>query len=144
VTPDVNVVVAASRSDHPHHRQALSWLQDALRNCAGGASFHLLPMVATSFVRLVTNPKVFVQPTPLPDAMAFVDAILAVPGADMPQLGPEWNEFRRLCLDKGLTGNLVPDAWIAAAVKAGGFHLVTFDRGFAELLPRADRTLLIA
>ena len=142
MTPDVNVVVAASRSDHPHHRQALPWLQAALQDCASGASFQLLPMVATSFVRLVTNPKVFVQPTPVADAIAFIEAILAVPGVEMPELGSEWRSFTRLCLGKGLSGNHIPDAWIAAAVMAGGFHLVTFDRGFAELLPPVDRTLL--
>ena len=33
MTPDVNVLVAASRSDHPHHWVAHSWLQDALAAC---------------------------------------------------------------------------------------------------------------
>jgi uncharacterized protein len=29
MTPDVNVLVAASRSDHPHHGPALTWLDAA-------------------------------------------------------------------------------------------------------------------
>jgi predicted nucleic acid-binding protein len=28
VTPDVNVLVAAFRTDHPHHATARSWLSD--------------------------------------------------------------------------------------------------------------------
>src|SRR5882672_5902645 len=129
MTPDVNVIVAASRSDHPHHKQALFWLRAALEHCASGASFQLLPMVAAGFLRLVTHPKVFRVPTPLAEAMAFLDAVLNVPGVEMPELGREWKAFTRLCLGKSLAGNRIPDAWIAAAVTAGGFHFVTFDRG---------------
>ncbi len=29
MTPDVNVLVAASRQDHPHHGPALRWLETA-------------------------------------------------------------------------------------------------------------------
>ncbi len=144
MTPDVNVIVAASRSDHPHHKHALSWLRTALEDCASGASFQVLPMVAAGFLRLVTHPKVFPAPTPLLEAMAFLDAILGVPGVEMPELGREWKVFARLCLGKALTGNQIPDAWIAAAVTAGGFHLVTFDRGFASLLAASERTVLTA
>jgi toxin-antitoxin system PIN domain toxin len=146
VTPDVNVVVAASRSDHPHHQRALSWLQRALEECRTGGSFQLLPMVATAFLRLVTNPKVFPQPTPLADALDFLEAIMQVPGAEMPELGREWKAFTQLCrAGPGravFTGNRIPDAWIAAAVISGGYHLVTFDRGFSDLLAPGARTIL--
>ena len=30
MTPDVNVGVTASRSDHPHHKQACVWLEKAI------------------------------------------------------------------------------------------------------------------
>ncbi len=30
MTPDVNVLVAAPRSDHPHHELARAWLEQAL------------------------------------------------------------------------------------------------------------------
>jgi TIR domain len=36
MTPDVNVLVAASRSDHPHHGPALTWLDAALDDCEKG------------------------------------------------------------------------------------------------------------
>lgn len=65
MTPDVNVMVAASRSDHPHHGAARGWLEQAVRS---GAMLTLQPMVIASFLRLVTLPRVFVQPTPMPDA----------------------------------------------------------------------------
>ena len=33
MTPDVNVLVAASRTDHPHHAAARQWLEEALPAC---------------------------------------------------------------------------------------------------------------
>ena len=80
MTPDVNLLVAASRSDHPHHKIAYACIEEAVAACAEGATLKLIPMVAASFLRLVTNPKVFVHPTSVEDAVAFIDALLAVPG----------------------------------------------------------------
>lgn len=42
----------------------------------------------------------------------------------------------------GLTGNAIPDAWIAVAAKSSGLHLVTLDRDFARLLDPSHYTLL--
>lgn len=142
MTPDVNVLVAASRTDHPHHAVARDWLEDALGASSTGAAFTLMPMVVASFLRLVTSPKIFRAATPTDDAVAFVDAMLASPGVQLAPLGPEWPTLRQLCLDKRLGGNDVPDAWLSAAVAHLGEHLVTFDRGFRKLLARSRFTLL--
>ncbi len=143
MTPDVNVLVAASRSDHPHYAVARAWLERAVAAGAAGASFALMPMVIASFLRLVTSPRVFMMPTPLVDAIGFVDALLAAPGVELARLGGEWPVFRQLCLSKGLVGNDLPDAWLAAATLQMSEHLVTFDRDFKKLLGRAQVTLLV-
>jgi uncharacterized protein len=140
--PDVNILVAASRSDHPHYNAARSWVRDALAACATGSTFRLLPFVALSYLRLVTNPKIFVRPTPIKDAMEFLDAILEVPGTDMPAVGAEWPLLRQLCLQRELRGNSLPDAWLAAAVVLLGEHLVTFDADFKALLHPSTLTVL--
>jgi hypothetical protein len=142
MTPDVNVLVAASRTDHPHHAVARAWLEEAVSASGAGAAFTLMPMVLASFLRLVTSPKVFQLPTPIEDAVAFVDALLATPGVQLAALGPEWSKLRQLCLDKKLGGNDVPDAWLSAAVAHMGEHLVSFDRDFRKLLARSQLTLL--
>lgn len=134
MTPDVNVLVAAFRDDHAHHAAARSWLTQALEDCARGGSLELLPMVATSFVRLVTNRKVFRLTVDARAAHAFIRSILAVPGVTMPRLGPEWAAFEKVCIDFELSGPDVADGWIAAAVKANGLRLVTFDADFDRLL----------
>lgn len=145
MTPDVNVLVAASRSDHPHHAVARAWLEEALvAAAAGGAAFTLMPMVIASVLRLVTSPRIFVQPTPIDDAVAFVDAILAMPGVQLATLGKEWPTLRQICLDRQLTGNDLPDGWLAAAVDQHAEHLVSFDRDFRKLLARSRFTLLKA
>jgi hypothetical protein len=135
-------LIAASRSDHPQHKIAFAALSEAVAACADGACLKLMPMVVASFLRLVTNPKIFVQPTPVDAAIGFVDALIAVPGIEMPLLGAEWPIFRQLCLEKQLTANAIPDAWLAAAVIQLGEHLVTFDTDFKKLLRRTQVTVL--
>jgi len=58
------------------------------------------------------------------DAVAVVDAIVAMPGVQLPSSGPEWPKLRQLCLERQLTGNDLPDAWLAAAVEHHAEHLV--------------------
>ena len=142
MTPDVNVLIAASRSDHPHHAVARAWLEEAVSESGDGAAFTLMPMVLASFLRLVTSPKIFQRATPIEDAVAFVDALLTSPGVQLANLGPEWSKLRQLCLDKKLGGNVVPDAWLSAAVAHMAEHLVSFDRDFRKLLARGQFTLL--
>lgn len=142
MTPDVNVLLAASRADHPHHATAYACLDEAVAACADGASLKLMPMVAASFLRLVTNPRIFTRPTPMETAMAFLDALLAMPGVELPALGSEWPMLRQLCMEKKLAANDVPDAWLAAAVIHFGEHLVTFDADFKKLLRPRQLTVL--
>ena len=144
MTPDVNVLVAASRSYHPHYDVARSWLERAVANATHGVVLTLQPMVIASFLRLVTHSKVFVQPTPMLDALRFIDALLAAPGVQQSTLGGEWQALRKLCADKTLSANDVPDAWLAAAVVHQGEHLVSFDADFKHLLPRNQFTRLAA
>lgn len=135
MTPDVNVLVAASRSDHPHHGVALNWLNTALADQGRSAELGLLGTVTASFLRLVTHPKVFLKPTPMPQALAFLDALLKQPGVRLLPMEGEWPQMRQLCTEHRLAGNHIPDAWIAAAVLRHRQVLVTFDRDFKRLLP---------
>ena len=142
MTPDVNVLVAASRSDHPHYRVAREWLETAVANAARGSALRLQPMVISSFLRLVTHPKIFVHPTPIDAALDFIDALLGAPGVEQPEVGAEWPTLRDLCTSKDLAANDLPDAWLAATVLHQGEHLVTFDADFRKLLPRGEYTRL--
>ena len=145
MTPDVNVLVAASRADHPHHQPALRWLRQAMAQAAaqvGKAELGLLGTVVASFLRLVTDPRVFAVPTPAADAVAFVDALLGASGVRMLSVKDEWPRLRTLCLAQQLSGNDLPDAWIAASVLQTRETLATFDRDFVRLLDPKHLVLL--
>jgi uncharacterized protein len=144
MTPDVNVLVAALRPDHPHHAVASAWFESAIVEASTGARFTLMPMVIASYLRLVTSAKIFAKPTAIKDAISAVDKIPSEPGVALATLGAEWAELRDLCTAKSLSGNDVPDAWLASATLHVGEHLVTFDRDFKKLLPRSQLTVLLA
>lgn len=143
MTPDVNVLVAAFRADHPHHSLARAWLNDAVQRAAvKHTPLVLLGMVVTGLLRVTTNPRVFKQIDTLDDVVGFVDTLLACPGVDYQASGAGWSSLREMCMNQQANGNLVSDAWIAATVLQVGETLCTFDRDFTRLLP-PDKLQLI-
>ena len=143
MTPDVNVLVAAYRPDHPYHLPSRSWLDDTVRQAANGrASLQLLGMVVTGFVRITTHPQIFHEIDPLQDVSDFIDSLLSCPGVQFQGHGSVWPYFKELCLTQQVRGNLVSDAWIAATVMQSGETLCTFDRDFTRLLPSNQLILL--
>jgi toxin-antitoxin system PIN domain toxin len=142
MTPDVNVLVAASRADHAHHAIANEWLLSALEDARTGVQLGLMGTVVASYLRLVTHQKVFAQPTPIANAVAYIDALLQRPGVTMLIPQNEWPRLRELCQNLKLHDNDIPDAWIAACVLERQETLTTFDKDFIRLLPR-ERLMLL-
>jgi toxin-antitoxin system PIN domain toxin len=137
-------LVAASRSDRPHHAVARRWLEEAVVSATQGRLLKLQPMVIASFLQFVTHPKIFLNPTPTTEALRFMDALLGAPGVEQPVLGAEWTVLRKLCADRAVGANDIPDAWLAGAVIHQVEHLVTFDGDFKRLRSRAQFTRLTA
>ncbi|MSQ89308.1 MAG: PIN domain-containing protein [Betaproteobacteria bacterium] len=142
MTPDINVLVAAFRKDHPHHTTARQCLTDELAAGSAGSLLLLAPVVA-GFLRLVTNPKVFADPDSIDRAVAFIDTLLKAPGVEIAAVSEEWPLFRELCMHGRLAGNTIPDAWLAAMVLRLGERMVTFDKGMKKLL-RPERLTVLA
>ena len=115
-----------------------------MEGASNGIALGLLGTVVASFLRLVTHRKVFVEPTPVAAAIAYVDALLERPGVVMLASQDEWPRLKKLCLDLRLSDNEVPDAWIAASVLQRQETLATFDRDFVRLLPANQLLLLTA
>ena len=127
---DVNVLVYAFRSDSPLHDPARDVITGSITD---GDPFLLYPFVAASFVRLVTNPRIFAEPSDQAEAWRFLDYLETSPGARHGELDPEaYGIFRHFCLTTASTGNAVPDALLAAAALRHDADLVTADRGFAR------------
>lgn len=136
---DVNVVLAAHRDDHPHHGMVRPWFDDLLE---GDETFTVPSAVWGSFLRLATNRRVFMEPTPRADAFAFVDATCAQPHNLSTGPGPRHLVLLREICDEGdATGDLVPDAVLAALAAEHAATVVTLDRDFARF-PSVPHTLL--
>ncbi len=127
---DVNVVLAAHRQDHPSHGSVRPWFDAVV---AGDDDFAVPDGVWASFLRLATNRRIFVVPTPLADAFLFLDATIAQPRHLRLGPGPRHPALvRRLCEEAEATGDLVPDAVLGAIAVEHGATVATLDRDFAR------------
>jgi uncharacterized protein len=142
VIPDVNIVLAGARPDHAHHAVAKAWWLIALADATTERPIRLLPVVVTGFLRVVTHPKIFSVPSTIEAATTHIDALLSLPNVDLCDTQPNWRVFKKLCVDKSLTGNAIPDAWIAASAVQISDHVVSFDKDFKKLLARSQVTVI--
>ena len=130
VLPDVNVLVYAHRADAPHHAACLAWLEGVVN---GDESFGLSELVLSGFMRVATHPKVFAKPSPMADALEFTEQLRGRPNCVPVAPGPRhWQIFRALCIDAGVKGNLVPDAYLAALAIEAGCEWISTDRDFSR------------
>jgi toxin-antitoxin system PIN domain toxin len=127
---DVNVLVYAHRQDAPNHRSFLKWLEDAMNSQqAYGFSEHIL----SSFIRVVTHPRVFNPPSTPASAFAFANELRDQPNAIPIMPGNRhWSIFQQLCLSASSKGNLIPDAYFAALAIESGSEWITTDRDYSR------------
>lgn len=127
---DVNVVLAAHREDHPHFDAARAWLDDTLST---RAPFSVTDIVAGSFLRVATNRRIFSIPTPVAEAFGYLWALRDQPSHVLLGPGPlHLKLLERLCADTDASGDLIPDAQLAAIAVEHACELVSFDRDFAR------------
>jgi toxin-antitoxin system PIN domain toxin len=127
---DVNVLVYAHRLDAARHQDYADWLGGLL---AGQEPYGVSDLVLSGFLRIVTNPKVFKQPTPMDTGLAFTQLLRTQPNCVPVEPGPRhWDIFTGLCRTAGVKGNLVPDAYLAALAIESGSEWVTTDRDFSR------------
>lgn len=126
--PDVNVLIYAHREDAPEHHRYAAWLNALVE---ADEPFAVAEIVLASFLRIVTNRKIFNPPTPMATAVAFCQhlvewprAVLVVPSRR------HWDLFVDLCAD--LEGPLVTDAYLSALAIEHGCELITTDSDFAR------------
>jgi toxin-antitoxin system PIN domain toxin len=123
-------LVYAHRPVAKGHDRYRAWLEE-LTN--GQAAFGLADLALGGFVRIVTHPRVFRDPTPCDLAIAVAEALRRLPNCVSLAPGPRhWDIFTKLCLAANVRGNLVPDAYLAALAIESGSELITDDRGFGR------------
>lgn len=127
---DVNVLVYAHRADAPGHDRYRAWFSEVIRS---DSAYGTSDAVLASFLRIVTHPRVFRDPTPLDAALAFATEVrdrancIAISPGDR-----HWEIVARLCRAAGVRGSLVPDAYLAALAIESGSEWITTDRDYAR------------
>lgn len=75
------------------------------------------------------------MPTPAADAFAYLGALRDHPAHLLLAPGPDHLDlFERLCRASDATGDLAPDAQLAAIAVEHGAEIVSFDRDFARFV----------
>jgi uncharacterized protein len=131
ILPDINVLVYAYRREADDHDAYAAWLTTVV---AGQDEFALADHCLTGFLRIVTNPRIFSDPAPTAGALTFVDHLRrARRGRQVTATPATWDVLAgHIAQDRGIRGNLVPDAYLAALAVSHGCRLATADRGFAR------------
>ena len=110
--PDVNVLVYAHREDAEAHGEHAEWLS-ALAE--GDEPFALSEPALHGFLRVVTNRRIFIRPSTLDEALAFIGELRRRPTCHLVRPGPRhWDIFVSLCRRARATAGLVSDAYHAA------------------------------
>jgi uncharacterized protein len=128
--PDVNLLLYAIDDRSPRHSQARAWLEEVLSDVETVA-FAWVTLLA--FVRLSTNPAVFVQPFGVAEALDVVDGWLDQPSAVV--VDPTERHatvLRELLRPLGTGGNLTTDAHLAALAIEHGAVLCSCDSDFGR------------
>lgn len=127
---DANLLVYAYVASLTQHQSARAWLD----SCLNGPTQVGLPWpTLLSFVRLVSNPRIFEQPRSISDAWVQVEEWLACHVAWVPQPTERHREILGSLLnDTHARSNLVPDAHLAALAIEHGLTLCSTDRDFAR------------
>jgi toxin-antitoxin system PIN domain toxin len=126
ILPDVSVLVAALRPDHPHHELAAAWYDNAHK-----AELGLTQFVVAGTLRVLTNPRIFSNPTPVESAVSMLGALLE----QVPLVQPgaaHWQILAGLCRHAGVSGGGISDAQHAAVALELAATWVTTDSDFAK------------
>ena len=126
---DANLLLFAADSTSPFHPKAARWLEDALNaESAVGIPWQSIG----AFLRIATHPRASATPLSAKDAWAQVDSWLACDVVWIPQPTARHPEVLAGLLSRyRVTGNLVPDAMLAAVALEHGLTVCSADTDFA-------------
>jgi len=130
ILADVNVLLYAFRADYRDHSRYRDWLQESV---SGPEPFGISTLVLSAFIRIVTHPRIHIEPSPRDAAIEFTDRLLQQTASVTVSPGAEhWLIFIKLCNQSRAVGNLVADAYLAALAIESGSEWVTTDRDYSR------------
>jgi uncharacterized protein len=127
---DANLLLYAKFADFPQHQKARAWLEAEL---SAPGRFGIPWQSSLAFLRLATNPRLFGLPLSIEDAWAQVSEWLSHPRVWVPEpTGDHERVLGEMLSQFHVTGNLVPDAHLAAIAVAHGLVVCSADSDFAR------------
>jgi toxin-antitoxin system PIN domain toxin len=127
---DANLLLFAVDAGSPWHRRAADWLTAQLN---GDQRVGIPWESFGAFVRIATHPRASDRPLQPDEAWTFVEEWLAVPTVWVPQpTEAHADVLGSLVRRYHLTGNLVPDAHLAAIAIEHGLEVCSADSDFAR------------
>ncbi len=127
---DVNVLVNAHRQDGDRHDDYRQWLSGVVND---DEPYAVSDFVVNGFLRIVTNRRIYKEPSGLADALGFATQVRNQPHAVVIAPGMRfWDIFIRLSQQVDAKAKLVPDAYLAALAIEHGCEFVSADRDFAR------------
>lgn len=127
---DVNILVYAHRDDAEDHEKYRRWLEDAMDS---GEGFGISELALSAFVRIVTHPRIYPDPTPIQRALDYAGQLRRHDSCFLISPGERhWEIFDRLCRAAGAKGALVTDAYFAALAIESSAEWITADRDYAR------------
>lgn len=129
IAVDTNILVYAHREDAPFHAAAV---QQVTRLAEGQAIWAIPWPCVHEFLAIVTHPRIYAPPTPLPRALDQIDAWLESPTlALLTETALHWATLRTALATGRVTGPMVHDARVAALCRQHGVReLWSADRDF--------------
>jgi toxin-antitoxin system PIN domain toxin len=125
---DANLLLYAVDEDSTHNATAAAWLEETL---AGDRRVGLPWQTIGAFLRIVTHPRVSQNPLSGADAWRYIEDWLTVPSVWIPPATEATARvYARLAAQVEITGNLVPDAQLAALALEHGVEIVSADTDF--------------
>jgi toxin-antitoxin system PIN domain toxin len=127
---DANLLVYAVDERSPLHERAADWITAALN---GDRRVGLPWQSIGAFVRIVTHPRITTSPLTGADAWAYVADWLATDVTWVPPASVRTASILGELIERhDLTGNLIPDAQLAALAIEHGMAVVSADTDFAR------------
>jgi toxin-antitoxin system PIN domain toxin len=128
IVPDINLLIYAYDTDARLHSEAKRWWEARL---SGRETVGLAWVVVLGFIRIITNPRVFENPAPVPDAIRYVRSWLERPNVQLLNTGARHLDVFFGHLEQlGTAGNLTTDAYLAALAQEYQAVLHTADLDF--------------
>lgn len=143
IAVDTNILVYAHRKDSDFHAPA----EALVRALAEGSDDWAIAWPSVhEFFAIVTHPRIYRPPTPMPRALAQIEAWLGSPSLVLlGETHKHWENLRAMIVDARIDGPKVHDARIAALCAQHSVReLLSADRDFSRFPRITVRNPLIA